>query len=119
MHGMCGNARKYIPEPGEWLDTATLTRCDEAHQNGGRPAAIVASEERPVAASDCDIAIGPLGRAVVDLQVTILEKSRQCLPLIERIPHRASRWTLRQDLVLDLEQVFVQLHHHRRRESLA
>src|ERR1700732_980705 len=75
MHRMCGNARQYIAEPGEWLDTTTLTRCDEAHQNGCRPTASVASEERPVAASDCDIAIGPLGRAVIDRQVSILEKS--------------------------------------------
>src|SRR5580704_8016648 len=118
MHGMCGNARQYIAEPGEWLDSTSLTRCDEAHQNGGRPAAVVASEECPVAAPDCDIAIGPLGRAVIDLQVAILEKSGQRLPLIERIPHSFSRRTLRQNLVLDLEQVFVQPRHHRCREPL-
>jgi hypothetical protein len=72
---MCGNARQDIAEPGEWFDTTALTRCDEAHQNGGGLTAVIASEKRSVVAPDGDIAIGPLGRSVVNLQVSIFEKA--------------------------------------------
>ena len=39
-----------------------------------RPTAIVASEKGPVAAPDGDVAIGPLGRTIIDFQVSILDK---------------------------------------------
>ena len=68
VHRMGGDAREHITEPGEWLDPAALAGRDEAQQDGGGLAAIVAAEKRPVAAPNGDIAVRSLGRSVVDLE---------------------------------------------------
>jgi len=73
MQGMHSNARKHITEPGKRLNTATLARGNEAHQYSRRLPAIVAAEKRPIAAADGDVAIGPLGGTVVDLQITVFQ----------------------------------------------
>jgi hypothetical protein len=52
----------------------------------------------PVAAAQCDIAVGPFGGAVVNLQLAVLQKARERLPLIQRIAHRGAGRTLRQAL---------------------
>jgi len=75
-------ARQHIPEPGEWLDCIPLAHRDEAHQDGGRSAAGVAAEERPIAATNGDVPVSSLRSAIVDLQIAIFEETRERLPLI-------------------------------------
>src|SRR4051794_20972846 len=64
VHRMGGDARKHITEPGERLDPATFAGRDETQQDGRGLAAIVAAEKRPVAAANCNITVGSLGRSV-------------------------------------------------------
>src|SRR2546423_183439 len=95
---MRGNPRQYIAEPREGLHAAPLAGCDEAQQYSCRPSPAVAAEECPVATSHRYAPIRPLTSAVVDLQIAILKKPRQRVPLIQRVTYRARPWTLRQQL---------------------
>jgi len=74
-----------------------------------RTAALVAAEKRPVSAADGNIKVGPLDGSVVDLQVAVLEKTRQRLPLIECVADRLCAGTFRQNDITDFEQILAQL----------
>ena len=90
------DARGDVAEPGERLDAGPLAGGDEAPQNRRRPATAVAAEEDPVAPAQGDIAVGPFRGAVINLQLAVVQKARQRLPLIQRIAHRGAGRTLRQ-----------------------
>jgi len=69
-------------EPRERLDPAALAGSNEASQHVRRFAPVVATEKGPVAAAERDVAVGSFCGAVVDLQLAVLQKSRQRLPLV-------------------------------------
>jgi hypothetical protein len=51
----------------------------------------------------------PLGRAIVDLQITVVQKTRQCLPLIQGITHGGGTGrAIGENFWLQFEQVFFQ-----------
>src|ERR1044071_465699 len=87
-NGVRRDAREDIAEPGERLDAGPFAGSDEASQHRRRPATAVAAEEGPVAAAQRDIAVGSFRGAVINLQLAVVQKARQCLPLIQRIAHR-------------------------------
>src|SRR5689334_18119629 len=116
--GVRGNAGEHIVEPRERLDAAPLAGSEKASQHGRCLATVVATEERPVAAAERDVAVGSFRGAVVDLQLAVLEKSRQGLPLVKRIAHCGARRTLRQHFRLQLEQIPMELVDQPRRYSL-
>src|ERR1700676_5812939 len=107
--GMRWDTREHIVEPVERLNATPLAGSDEASQHRRCLAAVVASEERPVAAAQRDIPVGSLGGAVVDLQLAVFQKARQRLPLIQRIAHRRARPALRQNFLLQFQQILVKL----------
>jgi hypothetical protein len=74
--GVCRDSREHVAEPGKRLDAAPLAGSDEASQHGRRLTTAVAAEEAPVAAPQRDIAVGPFGGAVVNLQLAVFEKAR-------------------------------------------
>ena len=113
------DARQHIAEPGTRLDAVPLLRRDETRQHSRGLAAFVAAEQRPVATADGDVAIGPLGRPVVDLQIAVFEETRERVSLAQRIAHRPRCGTLRENFLANLEQVSVQFAHHRSRHALA
>src|SRR4051794_9720625 len=106
-------------EPRERLDAAALAGRDEASQHGRRFAAAVAAEERPVAAAERDVAVGSLRGTVVYLQLAVLQKSRQRLPLVQRIAYCGPRRTLRQHFRLQLKQISMKFLDQPRRYALA
>ena len=109
------DAREHMAKPGERLHRVPFAHGNEAQQHGRSLAAIVATEKRPVAAADGDVAVGPLGGAIVDLQIAVFEKALQSVPLIQRIAHGLCGRALGQNFVADLDQIFVQFRHHRHR----
>jgi len=68
------DAREHIAKPGKRLDAGSLAGSDEASQHRRRLAATVAAEKCPVAAAQRDIAVGPFGGAIVDLQLAVFQK---------------------------------------------
>jgi hypothetical protein len=73
VHRMGSDARQHITEPSERLDPAVLASCDEAQLDGRGVAAIVAAERCPLSTASDDIAIGRLGRSVVDFQNAVFQ----------------------------------------------
>ena len=96
------DTREHVTEPGEGLNTAAFAGRDEALQNRCSLTAVITAEERPVAAADRDRAVGPLGRAVVDLQLAVLQKASQRLPLIQSVTHGRAGRALGQDFLLQV-----------------
>ena len=104
--GVVRDAREHIAAPGKRLYAAPFARGDKAPQHCRGFAALVATEERPVASAQRDIAVGPLGGAVVDLQLAVFQKgpapirsrgvsTRPKLPpgkRIRRATERLPRW---------------------------
>src|SRR5689334_10445606 len=99
------DAREHVTEPGKRLDATPLAGSDKTAKHGRRSAATVATEERPVPAAERNVAVGSFRGAVVYLQLAVLQKSRQRLPLIQRIAHCGPRRTLRQHFRLQLEEI--------------
>ena len=78
--GVLRDAREHIAKPGKRLDAGSLAGSDEASQHRRRLAATVAAEKCPVAAAQRDIAVGPFGGAVVDLQLAVFQKAQLAPP---------------------------------------
>ena len=74
INRMRSDSREHIAEPTKRLDRVPLARRDEGQQHSRRLAALVAAEERPVAPPNRYAPVGPLGRAVVDLQIAVFQK---------------------------------------------
>ena len=95
VNRMRSDSREHIAEPTKRLDRVPLARRDEAQQRGRRLAAMVAAEKRPVAPPNRYASVGPLGGAIVDLQIAVFQEAVQRLPLIQRIPNRPGFGALR------------------------
>jgi hypothetical protein len=80
-----GNARQDIVEPRERLDAARLAGSDETAKYGRRFPPAVTTEKGPVPAAESNVAVGSFRGAVVYLQLAVLQKLSQCLPLVQRI----------------------------------
>src|SRR5262249_57807616 len=91
---------------------------EKAWKNRWSLPAVITPEERPVAAADRDKAVGPLGRAVVNLQLAVLQKASQRLPLIQSVTHGRAGRALGQDFLLQFEQVLFQLADNPSRDPL-
>ena len=63
---MRANPGQNVLEPSERIQSVPLAGCDEAPQHSSGMTAIVAAEERPVVAADCDTADCALRGVIVD-----------------------------------------------------
>src|SRR5215471_15576487 len=119
VDGVLRDSREHITEPGERFYGIALAHRDEAQQHGRRLAASVAAEERPVATAHGDIPIRSLGGTRVDLQIAVFEKTRERLPLIQRVSHGPCARALGQNLLLDLVEILTQFFYQWSRQLLA
>ncbi len=71
VDGMGADAVKDIAQVGERVDLESLTRGDEAGEDGGGSSAFIAAEEEPFLPPDGDSPEASLGAVVVNLHVCV------------------------------------------------
>ena len=101
--GVGADALEDVAEVGEGIDLESLTRDDEAGEDGGGSPAVIAAEESRLGGilpSDGNSAQAALGAVVVDLEVCVFAVSDQGVPVRQGVGERLPLWTFRQHLGL-------------------
>ena len=80
-----GDASQDVAKVGQWLDIVTAAGGDQAEEDSGCAAAVVAAGEQPVLAAYRDRADGVFGGVVVDVQIAIGDVDRKGGPLVQRV----------------------------------
>ena len=78
---MGADALEDVAQVGEGGDMDRFACRDEAGEDGGGLAVVIASEEQPVLPSDGDSTQASLGAVVVDLEVSVFTVSHQGVPI--------------------------------------
>jgi len=81
VSGMGAEALEDVAEVGEGIEVVALGALDQADQNGGGVATVVAAEEGPVVAAHGEPAQTSFGLIVVDAKVSVVAISDQRIPV--------------------------------------
>jgi len=82
---MVRDAGKHIRKPSLGINAVELCRLDQGIHNGGAVPAFVRTAKGPVAPANGNAADSTLGGVVGQADAGVLEKARECLPMIEGV----------------------------------
>ena len=88
IDGMIRNARQHFPQVSFGIEVIEFGAADQAVDCCGSLSAGIGAGEKVVLSTYRDRTQSPLGRVIVDLQVTIVAVTRQGIPQPQRIADR-------------------------------